>query len=178
MARNFKVTDKVSKYKSPWLELKEYTISRDDQEELYGVIERRDGAVVIATASDGRVLFVKQYRFPIESYSWELPMGGIEHDEDASAAASRELVEETGADTTLSPLGIFTPDPGLSPQKAFVFETKLPNEALSHIESFNEDVDEIVERRLLTPAEIRDMIRSGDIHDGFTLGSLALKAYA
>lgn len=43
-----------------------------------------------------RVLLVGQYRYPLDRYSWEVPEGGGEFDEDPEAAARRELTEETG----------------------------------------------------------------------------------
>ena len=45
---------------------------------------------------DGRILLVRQYRFLIDSYSWELPGGTIEKDESTEGGLARECLEETG----------------------------------------------------------------------------------
>src|SRR6185295_18988075 len=46
--------------------------------------------------SDNKVLLVRQYRFLIDGYSWELPGGTIEKNESAEAGMARECLEETG----------------------------------------------------------------------------------
>lgn len=61
----------------------------------------RGVAVVVAVTDDGELLLVEQYRHAVKSNVIEPPAGLIgdhaEHaDEDASAAARRELFEETG----------------------------------------------------------------------------------
>ena len=39
---------------------------------------------------------VDQWRYPLNAYSWEIPMGGGHLDGDSLGSAKRELVEETG----------------------------------------------------------------------------------
>ncbi len=54
------------------------------------------GAVsILALDDDDRVLLIKQYRHPIRARDWEIPAGLLDVvDEDALAAAQRELAEE------------------------------------------------------------------------------------
>ncbi|MBF4561277.1 NUDIX hydrolase [Microbacterium sp. VKM Ac-2870] len=54
------------------------------------------GAVaVLALDDDGRVLLIKQYRHPVRLRDWEIPAGLLDiAEEDALAAAQRELAEE------------------------------------------------------------------------------------
>ena len=42
------------------------------------------------------ILHDGQFRYTMDHYSWEVPEGGGDFDEDPEAAARRELVEETG----------------------------------------------------------------------------------
>ena len=174
MPRTFKITDKETKYENPWLVLKEYTIERDGTPAIYGVVERNNAITIVASTDDHRILFEKQFRFPTESHSWELPMGAVDPGEDPSQAASRELLEETGLVIPLTKIGSFRPVPGLTPQTATVFTASIPDGVIAALEAFDEEVDEILERRLLSASEIKAMIASGDISDGFTLSSLAL----
>lgn len=54
------------------------------------------GAVaVLALDDDDRMLLIKQYRHPVRSRDWEIPAGLLDvAEEDALAAAQRELAEE------------------------------------------------------------------------------------
>jgi ADP-ribose pyrophosphatase len=75
-------------------------------------------AAAILAVDDGHVILVEQYRVPIASRCLELPAGLVgdqEQGEDASAAAIRELEEETGyrAERVVD-LGRFHASPGMS----------------------------------------------------------------
>ena len=55
--------------------------------------------IVIAVTPADEVLFVEQYRVPLQARTIEMPAGlvGDDHDDDSlEAAARRELIEETG----------------------------------------------------------------------------------
>ena len=57
-----------------------------------------DGVVMFGLAGEkhDRVVLVRQYRYPIAGWIYELPAGLIEKDEDYRDAAVREMKEETG----------------------------------------------------------------------------------
>ena len=64
-------------------------------------VNARNAAIIVAVTADQELLLVEQYRIPVQARTIELPAGVIgdepgEHDESASAAAGRELLEETG----------------------------------------------------------------------------------
>jgi len=54
------------------------------------------GAVAIPLFDDGRMIFVKQLRYPFGTHLLELPAGKLSPGEDPEACAARELEEETG----------------------------------------------------------------------------------
>ena len=58
----------------------------------------RPDAVSIYSICDGKVVLVKQYRYPIDGWIYELPAGLVEDGEDYHDTAVRELKEETGLD--------------------------------------------------------------------------------
>jgi 8-oxo-dGTP pyrophosphatase MutT (NUDIX family) len=51
---------------------------------------------IVPLGDDGRVYLVRQWRYPWQRNSWEIPAGHSEADEEPLAAAQRELAEETG----------------------------------------------------------------------------------
>ena len=77
-------------------------------------------AVILAVDDEDHVILVEQFRVPLGKSCIELPAGLIgdedgSEDEDATAAAVRELEEETGYHAArMENLGEFYPPPGWS----------------------------------------------------------------
>ena len=77
-------------------------------EQLKAVTKRNDpDGVVICARLGERIVLVRQYRYPLGGYVYELPAGLMEPGEDAAQAACREMLEETGL--TLTVTGILKP---------------------------------------------------------------------
>ena len=85
-------------FENDWFQIDEHDVIRPDGAKgYYGVIRVRRLAVgVLPIDEDGSVHLVGQWRFPLGRYSWEMPEGGAEPNEDAQGCAERELAEETG----------------------------------------------------------------------------------
>ena len=61
------------------------------------VIEHNGAVAVVPITNDGKVIMIKQYRYPMERDVLEIPAGKIDKGEtDPEGAAARELKEETG----------------------------------------------------------------------------------
>jgi ADP-ribose pyrophosphatase len=54
------------------------------------------GSVAVPLFADGKVLLVRQFRYPFGLYTLEVPAGKLNPGEDPELAAVRELEEETG----------------------------------------------------------------------------------
>ena len=69
--------------------------------------EKPDGVIIYSLYGEkkDRVVLVRQYRYPLDDYVYELPSGLVDQGEDYRQAGIREMKEETGLD--FSPL---TPD--------------------------------------------------------------------
>ncbi|MDO4805114.1 MAG: NUDIX hydrolase [Lachnospiraceae bacterium] len=66
-------------------------------------VNKPDGVIIYAVTEDNsKVLLVRQYRYPIDAYVYELPAGLVDEGEDFRTAAIREVHEETGM--TLHPI--------------------------------------------------------------------------
>lgn len=75
-----------------------YMASRnDDGSSLTAVTHTvRPNGVTIYSLLEDKVVLVRQYRYPLGGYVYEFPAGLVEPGEDISAAAVREMYEETG----------------------------------------------------------------------------------
>lgn len=60
------------------------------------VAEHPGGAVALAMFPDQRIILVKQFRYPLGRFLYELPAGKLGAGEDPAVCAARELAEETG----------------------------------------------------------------------------------
>jgi 8-oxo-dGTP pyrophosphatase MutT (NUDIX family) len=85
-------------YQNPWLTVWHDDVIRPDGAPgIYGVVHFANRAIgILALDAEDRVLLVGQHRYPLDTYSWEIPEGGGGPDESALEAARRELAEETG----------------------------------------------------------------------------------
>ncbi|MSU73341.1 MAG: NUDIX hydrolase [Opitutus sp.] len=61
------------------------------------VLEEHEWVHVVAFNRDRQILLVRQYRYPADAFTWELPGGMADPGEDLLVTAQRELREETGA---------------------------------------------------------------------------------
>ena len=143
--------------------------------EFTAEIIRHPGSVVIVpVTAQGEVVLVRQYRFAIGRFVWELPAGSLKAGEDAAAAAGRECQEEIGlVPSTLTPLGSFFPTPGYCDEEMHFFRADGLREPTAE-EIASPDEDEDIEARPFSVEAIRRMIADGEIIDLKTVGGIAL----
>ncbi|MDR3682716.1 MAG: NUDIX hydrolase, partial [Geothrix sp.] len=91
----YTVLDRRFLYDSPWIRLREDRFRhRRGAEGRYAVCGfRRTACGVLALDEEDRVVLVGQWRYPLESYSWEIPEGGGDASESPFEAMRRELAE-------------------------------------------------------------------------------------
>jgi ADP-ribose pyrophosphatase len=132
------------------------------------VVHHPGSVVILAHSNDGRIVLVRQYRYAVKQFLWELVAGGLEPGERPLAAARRELVEETGYRAKkFRPIIDFFPSPGIITEKMFLVEAT----GLTHSKA-QPDPDEQIEVGHFTPAQVSRMIKSGRIRDAKTLVGL------
>lgn len=135
-------------------------------------IVKHPGAVaVIPVTSDGKIIFVEQFRKPLDRSLIEIPAGKIELDEAPEVTAKRELEEETGYTTdTLTYVTSFFTSPGFSNEIIHIYFTdqlqKLKNEVAC-------DEDEFIELIELTLPEAEQYMTDKLIYDAKTVYAIA-----
>lgn len=85
-------------YENPWINLThEEVITPAGSEGIYGKVHFKNRAIgIIPLDENHNTVLVGQYRYALDEYSWEIPMGGGPLHEDPLQCAQRELKEETG----------------------------------------------------------------------------------
>lgn len=84
-------------YKNNWIRLREDTvITPSGSEGIYGVVEANPAIAIVPITENLETYLVGQYRYTLNSYSWEVPEGGGFPGEVTLGGAQRELKEETG----------------------------------------------------------------------------------
>ncbi|MFD2721621.1 NUDIX domain-containing protein [Hymenobacter monticola] len=86
------------KYHNPWISVREdQVLNPSGGRGIYGVVSMKNKAIgIIPLDAEGNTWLVGQYRYALNEYSWEIPMGGGPVERDVLESAQRELKEETG----------------------------------------------------------------------------------
>jgi ADP-ribose pyrophosphatase len=134
------------------------------------VVEHPDSIVVVAVDAEDNILLVDQYRTPLGKNLLEIPAGGIEKGEDAAAAATREMQEETGyKPQKLVFLTGFYTSPGFTNEYLHLY---LATDLVpSHLRAEDTAGIELVR---VPVAQLTDMITSGRIQDAKSIAGLLL----
>lgn len=85
-------------YENPWIRVEHHeVINPSGKEGIYGKAHFKNKAIAIVPIDkEGNTWLVGQYRYTLDTYSWEIPMGGGPLGSDTLDSARRELKEETG----------------------------------------------------------------------------------
>lgn len=161
-------------YANPWIRVTEHTGRRPDgQPGLYGIVHAKIAVGVVAVTADDRVVLVGQWRVPLDQWSWELPEGGTDAEEDPQAAIIRELREEAGyVAANWQPLGAPVHlSNSHSDETALLFLAT----DLDHVGA-TPDGDEVLEVITPTVEGALDMVDRGEVTDAMTV--IGLLRYA
>jgi ADP-ribose pyrophosphatase len=138
-------------------------------------VRHRGSVVLLPMTAPDRILLVRQYRYVVDRWLWELPAGTLEPNESVQAAALRECHEEVGkiAGHAQKLLSVF-PSPGFCDEEMNFFllsdlRDRLPGEAAPH-----QDPDEILNVKEFSVKEVREMVRDGQIADMKTVVGIGL----
>lgn len=135
------------------------------------VVEHPGAVVLVPVDAEGRLLWIRQYRYAVDRELLELPAGTIEKGEEPEACALRELAEETGFSAgAIRPLGRFYTAPGFCTEFMHAFAMS----GLRPAEDAHADEDEEIEVVPLTVAEGLLRIEGGEVEDAKSLAAFFL----
>lgn len=142
-------------------ELFEDKVAFPNGEGVYNFLKHKRGFVAICAFDGEKIYLIKNYRYPIKKYLWELPKGYINENESPMAAAERELKEETGIVTKeWKKIGEYQALPGFVDMKChFYLATDLEMTKNTTVED-NEDIEKCKKFKL-------DEVRSIDLLTNF-----------
>jgi ADP-ribose pyrophosphatase len=156
---------------SPWVNIiaREVEFSPDAPLQVYHAVGQLDYLAIVALTPDGRFPIVRQYRPALEAFTWELPAGLAELDEDLAEGCRRELLEETGFHTrAIYPLGTAAPCSGRLSNRIHSFFLQTGE----RVDNFTPEPGITVD--LVNASELTAMIRSGEFVSQLHLGALLL----
>lgn len=157
-------------YGNPWLELwEERCLDPSGKPALYGKVSFRSKAVgIIPVDDEDHTWLVGQYRYCLNQYSWEIPMGGSPHPVPVLETAARELREETGLTARRFEQILFVhTSNSVTDEEGYVFVAG----DLEQGETEHESTEKIEVRRLPL-AEAVAMAMDGRITDGLSVAGL------
>lgn len=138
------------------------------QEVFRDIITHSGASAILPIDNDGKIVFVRQYRFTTDDFMLEIPAGCLDPGEDPAVCAGRELEEETGLIAgelrfilkSVSSIGIST-------EVIYLYIATNLSQGVQHC-----DPDEFVTIERYTPEEAFAMLADGCITDSKTIMAL------
>jgi 8-oxo-dGTP pyrophosphatase MutT (NUDIX family) len=158
------------KYDNPWIRIEEHqVINPAGKPGIYGTVQFKNRAVAILPLfENGDTLLVGQFRYPLQQYHWELPMGGAPKNESILQCAKRELQEETGFSAQVWQQILMTHlSNSITQEVGYTFVAKELREGQMALE----ETEDITLKRLPFE-EVFQQVMRGDITDAMTIASV------
>ena len=157
-------------YENPWLKIThEEVVTPKGTDGIYGVVHFKNTAIgVVPIDDEGNTWLVKQSRYTLNQYTWEIPEGGCPQGEEPLSAAKRELEEEVGLQanewTQLMTMHLSN---SVTDEFCVVFVARGLFAGKQELES-----TEDIEYKKLALTEAIEMVKRGDITDAISVAAL------
>jgi 8-oxo-dGTP pyrophosphatase MutT (NUDIX family) len=157
-------------YENPWIKISHNeVITPAGTDGIYGVVHFKNIAIgVLPIDAEGNTWLVKQSRYTLNQYTWEIPEGGCPEDESPLAAAQRELEEEVGLQARdWQQLMTMHLSNSVTDESCVVFVARDLFAGTQQLE-----VTEDIEVKKLPLREAIDMVKRGEITDSISVAAL------
>ncbi|MGD9315436.1 MAG: NUDIX hydrolase [Anaerolineae bacterium] len=162
-------------WESRWYNLRQDRLRTQEGHKFTYTLVDHPGAVwVVPVTSDGLVVLIRQYRYTVDDWCYEVPAGGLSTGLDQSQRTSgsrlvqseevahHELLEEVGGTATdLRYVGQFYTSNGISNEVAYIYLA-----TGVELGAAQPEPTELMEVRLVPVNEALRMARNGQISDG------------
>ena len=130
-------------------------------------IVRHPGSVVLLPMQDdAHIVLIRQYRYALDRWIWELPAGSLEVGEDPAAAAARECEEEIGlVPGRVAFAGAWYPTPGFCTEVMNYYRLGDLRQPGPGDPQARKDEDEDIRVQVFSVEDARAMVRRGEIID-------------
>ena len=158
-------------YNNDWIKVEEHqVINPGGSPGIYGKVCFKNQAVgIIPVDGEGNTWLVGQFRYTLNAWSWEIPMGGSPKKEDRQKTAARELEEETGLIAgELIELLHLHPSNSITDERGYVYLAK----DLSQGQQQLEDTEKDIQVMKLPLDEAVQMAVNGEITDAISVAGL------
>lgn len=158
-------------YNNPWIKLEEHqVINPGGSQCIYGKVSFKNHAVgIIPVDEQGYTWLVGQFRYTLNAWSWEIPMGGSPREEAPDVTALRELEEETGLKAgKLEQLLHLHPSNSITDEQGFVFLATELSEGVQQLEDSESDIELLK----LPFDDALKMAQTGEISDALSVAGL------
>ena len=146
--------------------------TRKNSEHNFYILETPDWINVVPVTPEGNIVLIKQYRAGTDEVTIEIPGGVIDKaDVSPEEAARRELEEETAyVSDKLTRLGAVHPNPSFMANTCYFVLAK----DVKPLGKTNFDPGEDIETFEMTPADVKEAVRSGKIMHALTVAALGV----
>jgi ADP-ribose pyrophosphatase len=138
----------------------------------FDVVRHRGSVVLIAQPTLRSVVLIRQFRYAIGKWIWELPAGSLEAGEPPDTAARRECEEEIGlTPRRISKVAALYPTPGFCDEIMLFYRC---SQFVTPKHRVHADPDELLEPRVFSLREAGALVEQGKVVDMKTILGLGL----
>ena len=150
-------------WQSRWYSLRQDHLRTPEGHEFTYTIVDHPGAVwVVPVTTDGQIALIRNYRYPVGAWCYEVPAGGLGPEGNPEDIARQELCEEIGGTAAdLRYVGQFYTSNGISNEVAYVYLA-----TGVELGEAQPEQTELMKMRLVPVEEALRMAREGEISDG------------